>query len=131
MTEDPKNSSPVVLTIAGFDPSGGAGIIADVRTILSLGCRPVGGDNIADFQNTETAFWRNPRKAPNQSRPDPSSDRREVRSRSEDWHVADCGNCFRDCAMIRDQKLPAPVIDPVMRSSSGFELVNMMDRSLA
>jgi len=29
---------PVVLTIAGFDPSGGAGILRDVRTIEETGC---------------------------------------------------------------------------------------------
>ncbi len=34
MTEKP----PVVLTIAGFDPSSGAGITADIKTIAALGC---------------------------------------------------------------------------------------------
>jgi len=29
---------PVVLTIAGFDPSGGAGVTADIKTIASHGC---------------------------------------------------------------------------------------------
>jgi hydroxymethylpyrimidine/phosphomethylpyrimidine kinase len=29
---------PVVLTIAGFDPSGGAGITADIKTIAAHGC---------------------------------------------------------------------------------------------
>jgi len=29
---------PVVLTIGGHDPSGGAGITADVETISSLSC---------------------------------------------------------------------------------------------
>lgn len=31
---------PIVLTISGHDPSGGAGIQADIETLLSLGCRP-------------------------------------------------------------------------------------------
>ena len=30
---------PVVLTIAGLDPSGGAGVIADVRTFSAFGVR--------------------------------------------------------------------------------------------
>lgn len=31
---------PVVMTLAGNDPSGGAGIAADIETIVSLGCHP-------------------------------------------------------------------------------------------
>lgn len=31
---------PVVMTLAGTDPSGGAGIPADIETIVSLGCHP-------------------------------------------------------------------------------------------
>src|ERR1700757_1876882 len=34
MAEQP----PVVLTIAGFDPSSGAGITADIKTIAAHGC---------------------------------------------------------------------------------------------
>ncbi|HEY8204120.1 MAG TPA: bifunctional hydroxymethylpyrimidine kinase/phosphomethylpyrimidine kinase, partial [Pyrinomonadaceae bacterium] len=43
----------VVLAIAGFDPSGGAGIIADIRTIQSFGCTPVGAITSITFQNSE------------------------------------------------------------------------------
>ena len=42
---------PVVLTTAGFDPSGGAGIIADIRTIESFGCTPVAAITSITFQN--------------------------------------------------------------------------------
>lgn len=35
-------SRPVVLTIAGFDPSSGAGVTADVKTIAAHGCYGVG-----------------------------------------------------------------------------------------
>lgn len=31
---------PVVMTLAGNDPSGGAGIAADIETLVSLGCHP-------------------------------------------------------------------------------------------
>ncbi|WP_339925183.1 hydroxymethylpyrimidine/phosphomethylpyrimidine kinase [uncultured Cyclobacterium sp.] len=32
------NNRPFVLSIAGFDPSGGAGLLGDIKTIESLGC---------------------------------------------------------------------------------------------
>ena len=34
----PRQTPPVVLTIAGFDPSSGAGITADIKTIAAHGC---------------------------------------------------------------------------------------------
>ena len=33
-----KNKKPVVLVIAGHDPSGGAGIQADIESIADTGC---------------------------------------------------------------------------------------------
>src|ERR1043166_4753880 len=47
---------PVVLTIAGFDPSGGAGIIADVRTFVHFGCRPTAAITSLTFQNSQGVF---------------------------------------------------------------------------
>ena len=44
--------SPDVLIIAGLDPSGGAGLIADVRVTSALGCRPVGVVTALTVQNT-------------------------------------------------------------------------------
>src|SRR3954467_6758329 len=32
---------PNVLIVAGLDPSGGAGLVADIRVCEQLGCRPV------------------------------------------------------------------------------------------
>ena len=43
---------PDVLIVAGLDPSGGAGLIADVRVISALGCRPVGVITALTVQNT-------------------------------------------------------------------------------
>jgi len=44
--------APDVLVCAGLDPSGGAGLIADVRVISELGARPVGVVTAETVQNT-------------------------------------------------------------------------------
>jgi hydroxymethylpyrimidine/phosphomethylpyrimidine kinase len=44
--------APVVLTIAGFDPSSGAGVTADIKTIAAHGCYGVGCLTALTVQNT-------------------------------------------------------------------------------
>jgi hydroxymethylpyrimidine/phosphomethylpyrimidine kinase len=46
------STPPVVWTIAGFDPSSGAGITADIRTIFSLGCYGAACITALTVQNT-------------------------------------------------------------------------------
>src|SRR5271167_350269 len=43
---------PVVLTIAGFDPSSGAGVTADIKTIAAHGCYGVGCITALTVQST-------------------------------------------------------------------------------
>src|SRR5690242_8923792 len=43
---------PVVLTIAGFDPSSGAGVTADIKTIAAHGCYGVAGITALTVQST-------------------------------------------------------------------------------
>ena len=43
---------PVVLTIAGFDPSSGAGITADIKTIAAHGCYGVSCITAMTVQST-------------------------------------------------------------------------------
>lgn len=55
MTLDPVSPSPVirhVLSIAGIDPSGGAGVLADVKTISALGAYACGVVAALTAQNT-------------------------------------------------------------------------------
>ena len=47
---------PVVLSIAGLDPSGGAGIVADIKTIAALGCFPAAALTSITYQNTTGVF---------------------------------------------------------------------------
>lgn len=44
---------PVVLSIAGFDPSGGAGMQADIKTISALGCFATSVLTALPIQNTQ------------------------------------------------------------------------------
>ncbi|HUK49385.1 MAG TPA: bifunctional hydroxymethylpyrimidine kinase/phosphomethylpyrimidine kinase, partial [Terriglobales bacterium] len=43
---------PIVLTIAGFDPSSGAGVTADIKTIAALGCYGVATITALTVQST-------------------------------------------------------------------------------
>jgi hydroxymethylpyrimidine kinase/phosphomethylpyrimidine kinase len=49
---DRSGPRPDVLICAGLDPSGGAGLIADVRVVTELGGRPVGVVTALTIQNT-------------------------------------------------------------------------------
>src|SRR5437879_5973096 len=53
--EQPK-TPPVVLTIAGFDPSSGAGITADLKTIAAHGCFGVACITALTVQSTQGVF---------------------------------------------------------------------------
>ena len=47
---------PVCLTIAGLDPSGGAGVIADIKTFSAFGCFATAAVTSITFQNTVGVF---------------------------------------------------------------------------
>src|SRR2546430_4498329 len=119
-----ENHTPVVLTVAGFDPSGGAGIIADVRTILRFGCRPVAAITSLTFQNLEGVFGAIHESA--------QSIRAQILPVIEESPVAAVKTGMLPTAeivletarLIRNHNLPPPVIDPVIRSSSGYELMD-------
>jgi hydroxymethylpyrimidine kinase/phosphomethylpyrimidine kinase len=48
-----KNGPKVCLTVAGLDPSGGAGVVADIRTFEKFGCRSAAAITSITFQNSE------------------------------------------------------------------------------
>ena len=119
-----EQTKPVVLTIAGFDPSGGAGIIADILTIVSLGCAPVAAITSITFQNIAKYFGAVHQPA--------DSVRKELEA-----IVLDCSiravkigmlptaeTVSQMAWLIGELNLPAPVVDPVMRSTTGGELMS-------
>ena len=123
MTGDQQNDLPVVLTVAGFDPSGGAGIIADIKTLMSFGCRPVAAITSLTFQNSKGVFGAVHENA--------NSLRAQILPMVEEFRIAAIktgmlptpGVVLEVAHLIRERNLPAPVIDPVLQSTSGYELM--------
>lgn len=115
---------PVVLTIAGVDPSGGAGIVADIKTIAALGCFPAAAITSITFQNTTGVFG-----AEHQS---VTTLRAQVEPIVQDLNVAGAKTGMLPTAAIvaevarlfAEENLPAPVVDPVVVATSGDVLID-------
>lgn len=114
---------PIALTIAGFDPSGGGGIIADVRTFVHFGVRPTAAITSLTFQNFERVFGAIHETA--------DSLRAQILPIVEEDRIAAVKIGMLPTAdlvagvarLLGETDLPAPVIDPVLQSSSGYELM--------
>lgn len=123
-TRNPKSSPPVALTIAGLDPSGGAGIIADIKTFSTFGCFATSAVTSLTFQNTQGVFG-----AINQTA---ESVRSQVVPVADDFKIAalktgmlPTKEVIREIVdLIAERKLPSPVVDPVVRSTSGYDLID-------
>jgi len=114
---------PRALTIAGFDPSGGAGVLADARTFAAFGFQAVAVVTSLTFQNTTGVFG-----AVHQTGETVSA---QLKPLLEDDSIA-CTKTgmlpTRDVVLevarlFRETDLPRPVVDPVMLSSSGHRLM--------
>ncbi|HSS20928.1 MAG TPA: hydroxymethylpyrimidine/phosphomethylpyrimidine kinase [Pyrinomonadaceae bacterium] len=117
-------SSSIALTIAGFDPTGGAGVLADARTFTAFGMEPFGVITSLTFQSPTSFFG-----AEHQS---PDTIRRQLESLVGKSEIA-CAKTgmlptrevvVEVARLFREFKLPAPVVDPVLISSSGFRLMD-------
>ena len=134
MTEKP----PVVLTIAGFDPSSGAGITADIKTIAAHGCYGVSSITAMTVQSTSGV------KRVDPSDPALVSDTLDELASDLEIsavHIGMLGSAkiakavadFLAAAPTRraaarsgsgKARLPNVVLDPIIRSSSGAELLD-------
>lgn len=123
----PNSSAPtplVALTIAGFDPSGGAGIVADINTFRRFNLFATAAVTSLTYQNTTGVFGAAHQTA--------EVVRRQVEPVIEDFNVAcaktgmlPTGEIITEVArLFREHKLPAPVVDPVVRSTSGYDLID-------
>jgi hydroxymethylpyrimidine kinase/phosphomethylpyrimidine kinase len=126
MIEQEAATPPVVLTIAGFDPSGGAGVAADIKTFTAFGCFATAAVTSLTFQNTTGVFG-----AAHQT---VETVREQVLAVVADFRLASAKTgmlptreiILEVARLFRETGLPAPVVDPVVRSTSGFDLIDDM-----
>lgn len=118
-----QTKEPIALTIAGLDPSGGAGIIIDVSTFVHFGVRPAAAITSLTFQNSERVFGATHETA--------ESLRAQVLPVVEEGGIAavkigmlpTADLVLEVARLLAETDLPAPVIDPVLQSSSGYALM--------
>jgi hydroxymethylpyrimidine/phosphomethylpyrimidine kinase len=120
---------PVVLTIAGFDPSSGAGVTADIKTIAAHGCYGVACVTALTVQSTSGV-----RRV---EAVDPNLVAEILQELASDMpiiavHIGMLGTAkvVKAVAEFLSQqgkaKAPTVVLDPILRSSSGAELLDVL-----
>lgn len=117
-------SPPVVLTIAGFDPSSGAGVTADVKTIAAHGCYGVGCITALTVQSTAGV-----RRVEAVS---PEVVAETLKELSADVEISavrigmlGSGKVARVVSDFLDKSgLRNIVLDPIIKSSSGYDLID-------
>jgi hydroxymethylpyrimidine/phosphomethylpyrimidine kinase len=114
---------PVVLTIAGLDPSGGAGIVADIKTIYALGGFPAAAITSITYQNTTGVFGVENQSAQTlRSQVEPVISDLEVKA-AKTGMLPTAEIVAEVARLFSEEALPAPVVDPVMVSTSGHDLI--------
>ena len=110
---------PVVLTIAGFDPSSGAGITADIKTIAAHGCYGVSCITALTVQSTGGVRRVEPVNADlvSETLQELTSD---VEIAAVHIGMLGTGKVVRAVVdFLAQEKLPNIVLDPILVSSSG------------
>jgi hydroxymethylpyrimidine/phosphomethylpyrimidine kinase len=114
----------IALTIAGVDPSGGAGVLADVKTFFAFGVFPTAAIASITFQNTQGVFGAEHQSA--------DTIRDQIIPILDDYDVSAVKTgmlptraVIEEVALIIGQRgLRNIVVDPVVRSTSGFDLID-------
>jgi hydroxymethylpyrimidine/phosphomethylpyrimidine kinase len=115
---------PVILSIAGYDPSSGAGVTADVKTAAALGCYAVTCITALTVQSTQGVFEVEAVR--------PELVRETLYRLAEDVEIAavrigmlGTGEIAEVVAdFLRQNRCKNVVLDPILRSSSGTALVD-------
>ena len=129
--KDMAEKIPVVLTIAGFDPSSGAGITADIKTIAAHGCYGVAAITAITVQSTAGVKRVEPA--------DPVLLLESLQELDSDLEIAAVRIGMLGSAKIAKavadflsppasgrgkHRLPNIVLDPILKSSSGADLLD-------
>lgn len=118
------SAPPILLTIAGFDPSCGAGIAADLKTFAAHGCYGVAAITSVTVQNTQGV--EDVQNTPS------ATLRAQLESLVKDADIdavkigmlGNRGNAGVVADFLDAHKFAHIVHDPVMKSSSGTELLD-------
>lgn len=113
-----------VMTIAGLDPSAGAGVLADIKTIGAFGCHGVAAVTSITAQNTKGVF-----EIYNH---EPEVVASQMRALLDDFEIAAVKTGMlptatlveRVTAILAESCCGPLVVDPVLRSTSGFPLTD-------
>jgi hydroxymethylpyrimidine/phosphomethylpyrimidine kinase len=116
---------PIVLSIAGYDPSSGAGVTADVQTIRAHGCYPITCITALTVQTTQGVKTVQP--------VDPALVRDTLRELAKDFEIAavrvgmlGSGEVAKAVAdFLLGAGLEHVVLDPIVKSSSGADLIDV------
>lgn len=114
----------VVLTIAGLDPSGGAGVLADIKTFAAFGCYGLAAVTSLTFQNTRQVLGALDQNA--------ETVLQQLAPLFDDFEISaiktgmlPTPEIIRAVAgFIKEHSVPFVVVDPVLTSTSGFEFVD-------
>jgi hydroxymethylpyrimidine/phosphomethylpyrimidine kinase len=120
MTQAP----PVVLSIAGFDPSSGAGTLADIKTLAAHGCYGVGCITALTVQSTAGVKRVEPVSA--------KLVRETLEELAADLPLAAARIGMLGSAAVLEAvadflstgRVPQVVLDPILHSSSGADLID-------
>jgi hydroxymethylpyrimidine/phosphomethylpyrimidine kinase len=114
---------PIVLTIAGFDPSSGAGVTADIKTLAAHGCYGVACITALTVQSTQgvKAVAPVPANLVAETLAELAGDLSPAAIRV--GMLGSAGVAQEVAGFLKTQSCPL-VLDPVLRSSSGAELLD-------
>jgi hydroxymethylpyrimidine/phosphomethylpyrimidine kinase len=123
MASRKKNKIPIVLTIAGYDPSSGAGVTADIKTIAAHGCYGVSCITALTVQSTRGVkrVEAISGKMITQTLEELAQD---VKIAAVKIGMLGSVDAARAVASFLERKRPKIVVlDPILRSSSGAEMI--------